>query len=61
MVIELVRRRQAGAGELSDLLKDLEEALEALEVRIPITTPDFKDVGGEVRRVLRSARVLRQD
>lgn len=47
-VIELVRRRLAGQGDISDLLADLKEAAEGGEVRIRITDPDFKPIGAKV-------------
>ncbi|KAL6745965.1 Phosphoglucomutase/phosphomannomutase [Haematococcus lacustris] len=48
VVIELVRRRLAGQGDVGDLLAALAEPLESREFRIRITQPDFKAVGAEV-------------
>ncbi|MEW5302157.1 MAG: hypothetical protein WDW36_004965 [Sanguina aurantia] len=47
-VIEVVRRRQAGEGGISEMLDALPEALESKEVRIKITSKDFKSVGARV-------------
>jgi len=46
-VVELVRRRLAGQGDISDLLADLKEAAEGGEVRIRIMDADFKPIGAK--------------
>ena len=48
IVIEAVRRRVEGAGDLSDLLNDLKEPTEAMEIRVKITADDVKSEGDKV-------------
>lgn len=47
-VIELVRRRQSGQGDLGVLLEQLQEPVEAQELRIKIMEQDFKTIGVQV-------------
>jgi phosphomannomutase len=46
-VIEMVRRRLDGKGDLGELLNDLHEAKEGTEYRIRITDTDFKPIGAK--------------
>eukprot|EP00967_Tisochrysis_lutea_P061550 scaffold78895_cov22-Tisochrysis_lutea.AAC.2 len=56
VVIELVRRRLSGQGDIGELLDTLKEPAEAAEYRLRITptpeNPDFKEVGQMVRCLL---------
>lgn len=47
VVIEMVRRRNEGKGDIGDFLAELHEAQEAVEVRVRINSPEFKDIGGK--------------
>ena len=46
-IIEFVRLRSSGKGDISSLLQDLEEPLEAREFRVKIQDPDFKVIGSK--------------
>eukprot|EP00199_Chlamydomonas_sp_CCMP681_P000346 CAMPEP_0119109666 /NCGR_PEP_ID=MMETSP1180-20130426/21825_1 /TAXON_ID=3052 ORGANISM="Chlamydomonas cf sp, Strain CCMP681" /NCGR_SAMPLE_ID=MMETSP1180 /ASSEMBLY_ACC=CAM_ASM_000741 /LENGTH=590 /DNA_ID=CAMNT_0007095541 /DNA_START=19 /DNA_END=1791 /DNA_ORIENTATION=- len=48
VVIEAVRRRQAGSGDISELLAALAEPLESKEYRIRIQDQEFQPIGQQV-------------
>jgi len=48
IVIEAVRRRLAGQGDISELLKDLREPVEAMEIRVKIKAADVAAEGAKV-------------
>lgn len=54
MIIKLCLLKRAG-GDLSDLIKDLEEPAEEKEIRLQITAPDFKAYGGEMIALVNAA------
>ncbi len=48
IVIEAVRRRLAGQGDISEMLKDLREPAEAMEIRVRIKAADIAAEGQKV-------------
>jgi phosphomannomutase len=48
IVIEAVRRRLAGQGDISELLKELREPVEAMEIRVKIKAADITAEGAKV-------------
>ena len=54
IVIETVKRRLAGDGDISDLLKDLKEPREAMEIRVRILASDVQEEGAKVTAAFKS-------
>eukprot|EP00887_Chlorella_sp_A99_P007210 scaffold2.g7210.t1 len=53
IVIEMVRRRLEGQTDIHELLKDLQEAEEAMEIRVAIKAPDVRAEGERVTAAFR--------
>eukprot|EP00889_Picochlorum_renovo_P002781 jgi/Picre1/29811/NNA_005193.t1 len=56
IVIEAVRRRIEGEPDISVLLEDLQEAKEAMEIRVKILADDVQSEGIKITRHLKMAR-----
>jgi len=48
IIIEAVKRKNAGGGGIGEILESLKEPLEYSEVRLKIANPEFKKVGSDV-------------
>lgn len=48
IIIEAVKRKNAGGGGIGKILENLKEPLESSEVRLKIANPEFKKVGSDV-------------
>jgi phosphomannomutase len=48
IIIEAVKRKNAGGSGIGEILKNLKEPLESIECRLKISNAEFKKVGSEV-------------